>query len=48
MFFLTLGTDQLSIFIRASDAKFETKELVSMNSLHKTTTGRDVFKEVEN
>ncbi|PNF36282.1 hypothetical protein B7P43_G06505 [Cryptotermes secundus] len=41
-------TAQLLLFIRGVNADFEvTEELASMNSLHRTTTGEDIFKEVE-
>ncbi|KOX68953.1 General transcription factor II-I repeat domain-containing protein 2 [Melipona quadrifasciata] len=41
-------TAQLMLFIRGINTEFEvTEELVSVNSLHETTTGEDIFKEVE-
>ncbi|XP_033606232.1 general transcription factor II-I repeat domain-containing protein 2B isoform X1 [Cryptotermes secundus] len=41
-------TAQLLLFIRRVNADFEvTEELASMNSLRGTTTGEDIFKEVE-
>ncbi|PNF32668.1 hypothetical protein B7P43_G13122 [Cryptotermes secundus] len=41
-------TAQLLLFIRGVNADFEvTEELASMNSLRGTTTGEDIFKEVE-
>lgn len=41
-------TAQLLVFIRGVNTEFEvTEELASMNSLHGTTTGEDIFKEVE-
>ena len=41
-------TAQLLLFIRGVNAEFEvTEELASMNSLRGTTTGENMFKEVE-
>lgn len=41
-------TAQLLLFIRGVNTEFEvTEELASMNSLHGTTRGEDIFKEVE-
>ena len=41
-------TAQLLLFIRGVNTEFEvTEELASMNSLHGTTTGEDIFKEVK-
>ena len=40
-------TSQLLIFIRGVDSNFEiTEELLSVSSMHRTTTGEDIFKEV--
>ncbi|XP_029647131.1 general transcription factor II-I repeat domain-containing protein 2-like [Octopus sinensis] len=41
-------TSQLLLFIRGINANFEiTEELVSVHSMHGTTTGIDIFREVE-
>lgn len=41
-------TTQLLLFLQGVNAKFEmTEELASINSLHGTTTNKNIFKKVD-